>query len=115
MSTLDEALVTRNMHQKLVFTINDFEVNQTLGVGNFSRVRLVKHKQLETYFALKVMRKGDILKRDQVGDQISVLTFMAKEMKGSLTWSPFPTIPQVNHVKQEINILQMIRGPFYPV
>jgi hypothetical protein len=45
---------------------NDFEFLQTLGTGSFGRVRLVRHKASQRYYACKILKKKDILKMKQV-------------------------------------------------
>lgn len=61
----------------------NFEVLQTLGTGSFGRVRLAKDKTTQTYIALKILKKADILK-----------------------------LKQVDHVISEFNILRTISHPF---
>jgi len=59
--------------QKSGLRLTDFEVRGTLGTGTFARVLLVRHRNAsppasasQGYFALKVLRKEDILKHKQV-------------------------------------------------
>lgn len=63
--------------------LEDFEMKTTLGTGSFGRVRLVKFKPTNEYFALKILRKTRVI-----------------EMK------------QENHIKWEKKILSSIRHPF---
>ncbi|KAJ3124833.1 camp-dependent protein kinase catalytic subunit [Physocladia obscura] len=48
------------------FNIQDFNIKKTLGTGSFGRVHLVKLKTTGTYFALKALRKSDVIKMHQV-------------------------------------------------
>jgi len=47
-------------------SINDFNILKVLGRGHFGKVILSKHRQSQQYFALKVLKKGDILAREEV-------------------------------------------------
>lgn len=57
-NTVDKA--TRN------FRLSDFIVKDTLGRGTFSRVRIVFHIMDQAHYALKIARKSDLLKLEQV-------------------------------------------------
>jgi serine/threonine protein kinase len=65
------------------FTLTDFEVMTTLGTGTFGRVRLVKYLAEDTFYALKILKKSEIIR-----------------------------LKQVTHIKSEITILKMIQHPF---
>ena len=53
------------------------------GTGTFGRVRLVKQLSSEQYFALKILKKSEIIR-----------------------------LKQVDHIKSEIRLLKMIQHPF---
>lgn len=46
--------------------IDDFEIITTLGYGTFGRVKLVRLRNSREVFALKIMKKIDIIKQKQV-------------------------------------------------
>jgi protein kinase A len=46
--------------------LSDLEMKQTLGTGSFGRVRLCKHKGSNEYFAIKCLKKREIIKMKQV-------------------------------------------------
>jgi serine/threonine protein kinase len=54
--------------------ITDYEILTTLGIGTeyvsstgtFGRVRLVKHKQTNNFYAAKILKKSDIVKSKQI-------------------------------------------------
>ncbi|KAJ3406467.1 hypothetical protein CcCBS67573_g03961 [Chytriomyces confervae] len=48
------------------FTISDFKLIKTVGTGSFGRVHLALHTKTNTYVALKVLRKLDVVKLKQV-------------------------------------------------
>ncbi|KAJ3398302.1 hypothetical protein CcCBS67573_g08369 [Chytriomyces confervae] len=48
------------------FHISDFKLIKTVGTGSFGRVHLALHTQTNTYVALKVLRKHDVVKLKQV-------------------------------------------------
>jgi cGMP-dependent protein kinase len=45
--------------------IEDLKIVTTLGVGGFGRVELVKHKTLDLVFALKYLKKADMVEQNQ--------------------------------------------------
>jgi len=61
----------------------DLELRATLGTGSFGRVRLVQHTQSKKYFALKILKKSEVI-----------------------------YLKQVDHVKTEKKILEEIEHPF---
>ena len=63
--------------------LTDYDVLSTLGTGSFGRVKLAKHKQSGRFYALKMLKKSDIVKSKQV-----------------------------DHVMNENQILSMINHPF---
>eukprot|EP01012_Entosiphon_sulcatum_P052384 TRINITY_DN71_c0_g1_i1.p1 TRINITY_DN71_c0_g1~~TRINITY_DN71_c0_g1_i1.p1 ORF type:complete len:331 (+),score=89.92 TRINITY_DN71_c0_g1_i1:262-1254(+) len=46
--------------------LTDFEFKETLGTGTFGRVRLCKHKPTGRFFAIKLLKKSEILRMKQV-------------------------------------------------
>lgn len=46
--------------------LDDFERIKTLGTGSFGRVMLVKHKETESYYAMKILDKQKVVKLKQV-------------------------------------------------
>lgn len=65
------------------FGLRDFELKETLGTGTFGRVRLVRHTEDDQYYALKMLKKSDIIR-----------------------------LKQVDHIKSEVQLLLMIMHPF---
>jgi serine/threonine protein kinase len=63
--------------------LKNYELGDTLGTGAFGRVRIAKNKKSGEYFAMKIMKKIDILKSKQA-----------------------------DHIANEIKILAMINHPF---
>uniref|UniRef100_A0A5S6QWV9 cAMP-dependent protein kinase catalytic subunit n=1 Tax=Trichuris muris TaxID=70415 RepID=A0A5S6QWV9_TRIMR len=47
-------------------TLDDFERLKTLGTGSFGRVMLVRHKQSQQYYAMKILDKQKVVKLKQV-------------------------------------------------
>jgi serine/threonine protein kinase len=46
--------------------LQDFEVHRTLGTGSFGRVCLVRHHPTGRYYAMKKLRKADVVRLKQV-------------------------------------------------
>lgn len=63
--------------------LSDYELGQTLGTGSFGRVKISKQKSSGKYFAIKVLKKAEIIK-----------------------------LKQVDHIMNEIKILSVIDHPF---
>lgn len=49
-----------------LFRLEDFVFGKTVGTGTFGRVRLVKLRDHDKYFAMKIMRKADIVRLHQI-------------------------------------------------
>ncbi|KAF7494294.1 Serine/threonine-protein kinase N [Sarcoptes scabiei] len=52
-------------------TLNDLEMISVLGRGHFGKVLLAKYKKTQTYFAIKALKKGDIIARDEIESLLS--------------------------------------------
>jgi protein kinase A len=48
------------------YTLGDFEIQRTLGTGSFGRVHLVQSKHNQRYYAVKVLKKQQVVKMKQV-------------------------------------------------
>lgn len=48
------------------YTLGDFEIQRTLGTGSFGRVHLVQSKHNQRYYAVKVLKKIQVVKMKQV-------------------------------------------------
>ncbi|KAI9007146.1 kinase-like domain-containing protein [Gaertneriomyces semiglobifer] len=51
---------------KQKFTLTDFHIDRTLGTGSFGRVHLVRLKSTGKFYAMKVLKKAEIVKMKQV-------------------------------------------------
>jgi hypothetical protein len=56
---------------KTKYTLNDFKIDRTLGTGSFGRVHMVKLKSTGKYYAMKVLKKAEIVKMKQVEHTIN--------------------------------------------
>lgn len=78
------------MASKRKVNLHDYELTTTLGtgkpssppyspfiLGSFGRVRLAKNKKTGEYFAMKILKKADIIKLKQVDHVISENTILA--------------------------------------
>ena len=65
------------------YSLNDFELIKTLGTGTFGRVYLCRINGSDNYYAMKVLRKLDVMR-----------------------------LKQVEHVNSERSILSMAKFPF---
>jgi len=51
--------------------LSDFELGVTLGTGSFGRVRFVTHKATGSFWALKMLKKAEVIRLQQVEHMIS--------------------------------------------
>ncbi|ORX61952.1 Pkinase-domain-containing protein [Hesseltinella vesiculosa] len=65
------------------FTLDDFDITDILGTGTFGRVSLAKFKTTNKYYAIKVLKKSEVVR-----------------------------LKQVEHIKSEKQILATVRFPF---
>lgn len=65
------------MASKKKVNLSDYEISTTLGTGSFGRVMLCKNKKSGEYFAMKRLKKADIIKLKQVDHVISENTILA--------------------------------------
>lgn len=48
------------------FSLDDFVVGETLGTGSFGRVRIALHNTTQTPWAIKTLKKAEIVRMQQV-------------------------------------------------
>ena len=48
------------------YTLSDFMINRTLGTGSFGRVHLVQSKHNQRFYAVKVLKKAQVVKMKQI-------------------------------------------------
>ncbi len=64
-------------------SLDDYRIKKTVGTGSFGRVKLIQRKRDDKYYALKILKKAEIIK-----------------------------LKQIDHILSEISILNMIDHPF---
>ncbi|XP_065224040.1 serine/threonine-protein kinase N isoform X3 [Planococcus citri] len=74
-ASIMESLDQRDGHKKITqstgMSMNDFHLLSVLGRGHFGKVILCKYKHTGEYFAIKALKKGDIIARDEVESLLS--------------------------------------------
>lgn len=58
--------ITKEAKKPSSVSLDDYEVFRTLGVGSFGRVQLVRDRKSGEFYALKRMRKTQIIRQRQV-------------------------------------------------
>ena len=48
------------------YTLTDFDIKRTLGTGSFGRVHLVQSKHNQRFYAIKVLKKAQVVKMKQI-------------------------------------------------
>ncbi|KAK5990065.1 cAMP-dependent protein kinase type 2 [Cladobotryum mycophilum] len=61
-----QASVSEPRVTKGKYSLNDFEILRTLGTGSFGRVHLVQSKHNQRFYAVKVLKKAQVVKMKQV-------------------------------------------------
>jgi serine/threonine protein kinase len=58
--------------------LSDFELKETIGTGTFGRVRLCRHKTLHKYFALKILKKQEVLRMKQIDHLLAEASILSE-------------------------------------
>lgn len=61
------------------FGLDDFDTGVTLGTGSFGRVRIATHKTTQTPWAIKILKKAEIVRMQQVLNVKSDMVFAVLE------------------------------------
>lgn len=64
--TSSSLLPRRSTDSKGKYVLNDFQIMRTLGTGSFGRVHLVRSIHNHRYYAVKVLKKAQVIKMKQV-------------------------------------------------
>ncbi|XP_057319693.1 serine/threonine-protein kinase N isoform X2 [Microplitis mediator] len=67
----DSAYESRRQSQLTGMTLDNFRLLSVLGRGHFGKVILSQYKNTGEYFAVKALKKGDIIARDEVESLLS--------------------------------------------
>lgn len=67
----DSAYESRRQSQSHGLSIENFRLLSVLGRGHFGKVILSQYKNTGEYFAIKALKKGDIISRDEVESLLS--------------------------------------------
>lgn len=67
----DSAYESRRQSQSVVMSLDSFRLLSVLGRGHFGKVILSQYKNTGEYFAIKALKKGDIIARDEVESLLS--------------------------------------------
>lgn len=64
------------------FTLGDFELGPTLGTGSFGRVRFCTHKEKGSHWAIKMLKKSEILRLHQLEHMVNETSILGKLTHG---------------------------------
>lgn len=64
-SSTQSTLEPQKLHRKNVLTLDDFTCISVLGRGHFGKVLLAEYKETEKLYAIKALKKRDIVSRDE--------------------------------------------------
>ncbi|CAM9448943.1 unnamed protein product [Ectocarpus sp. 4 AP-2014] len=60
------------------FSLDDFDAGVTLGTGSFGRVRIATHKTTQTPWAIKILKKAEIVRMQQVEHMLNEKAILGK-------------------------------------
>ncbi|KAJ1565499.1 camp-dependent protein kinase catalytic subunit [Cladochytrium tenue] len=60
------------------YSINDFHIDRTLGTGSFGRVHMVRLRSSGRFYAMKVLRKSEIVRMKQVEHTVNEKSILEK-------------------------------------
>lgn len=64
--TPQQQAVAASRQTKGKYSLADFEISRTLGTGSFGRVHLVQSRHNQRFYAVKVLKKAQVVKMKQV-------------------------------------------------
>lgn len=83
------------VEKKEKIKLSDFEVLETLGTGSFGRVRLSRHNKSKKIYAIKMLKKCEIIRLKQIDHIYSEFKILNQlnhpfivEFKGAVTSDP---------------------------
>jgi serine/threonine protein kinase len=65
-TSVDKPSINPLRETKGKYTLQDFTISRTLGTGSFGRVHLVQSKHNQRFYAVKVLKKAQVVKMKQV-------------------------------------------------
>jgi serine/threonine protein kinase len=80
-------------------SLGDFELGVTLGTGSFGRVRFCTHRQTGSFWAIKMLKKAEVIRLQQVEHMISE--------KNILSQLDHPFIVRLSGTFQDVKYLYM--------
>lgn len=80
--------------------LDDFDIGVTLGTGSFGRVRFVTHKTTGSFWAIKMLKKAEVIRLQQVEHMISE--------KNILSNLDHPFIVRLSGTFQDVKYLYMV-------
>lgn len=67
----DSAYESRRHSQSIGMNLDSFRLLSVLGRGHFGKVILSQYRNTGEYFAIKALKKGDIIARDEIESLLS--------------------------------------------
>lgn len=86
-----------------VTDIDDFNVGVTLGTGSFGRVKFATHKKSGKHYAIKMLKKSEVIRFQQVEHMIS-----EKRILQTLSLEPHPFIVHLGATFHDTRYLYMV-------
>ena len=84
-------------------TIDDYELGPTLGTGSFGRVRIATHKATSQHFAIKMLKKTEVLRFKQVQHMLN-----ERDVLHQLSNEPHPFVVNLSETFQDAYYLYFV-------
>ena len=89
-------------------SLNDFNLGVTLGTGSFGRVRFATHKASSRCVAIKMLKKTEVVRLQQVEHMIAEKEILEAITKGEDGLNPHPFIVALLSTFQDDRLLYMV-------
>jgi serine/threonine protein kinase len=75
--TMATEIASDALKEYFPLSLSDFNTGVTLGTGSFGRVKFVTHKDANSIWALKMLKKSEVIRLQQVEHMISEKTILS--------------------------------------
>jgi len=112
----DSAYESRRHSQSMGMSLDSFRLLSVLGRGHFGKVILSQYKNTGEYFAIKALKKGDIIARDEIESLLSEKRIfeVANTMRHPFLVNLFACFQtEVSQLNERHFIVTLINFPFF--
>ncbi len=96
--SIDEAKIQKKQIFVNKISLNDYIIKETVGTGSYGRVHICRNKKTNKIYALKILKKTEILRLKQVDHIYSEYTIL------SMIYHPFIIEMKVVNTTDQYNL-----------